>query len=226
MLTPLVTNDFVLGTEVEKDGSRTKDDQTTMSRHLPAFRRPSSPGFTLVEILIVMTIIGVVAAMALPSIDYTRYRIDSAMRGVATSLLSAQRAAVTRQHDMIILVDASNNTIRIHDDRNDNRVMDSDERVRAIPLGDQVVLGQGPAPSYSGVGAGPVTFIKQLNGVPALTFHRNGAASEYGGFYLTSRRALGGGSVHASDARLLVVERSTGRVTRYRYNGSAWVEAS
>src|SRR3990172_312636 len=115
LLTPLVTNDFALGTEVEKDGSRTKDDQTTMSRHLPAFRRPSSSGFTLVEILIVMTTIGVVVVIALPSIDYTRYRIDSAMRGVATSLLSAQRAAVTRQHDMIILVDASNNTIPIHD---------------------------------------------------------------------------------------------------------------
>jgi Tfp pilus assembly protein FimT len=176
-----------------------------------------------VEILVVLAIIGLVAVFALPRVDYARYRIDGTMRGVATSLLGAQRAAVTRQHDIIVLLDATNQTIRIHDDANDNHVLDAGERVRAIPLGDAVVLGQGPAPPHSGVGPGPVTFTKQVDGVPALTFHRNGAASEYGGFYLTSRRAMAGG--YASDARLVVVERSTGRVTRYRYDGSGWVEA-
>jgi hypothetical protein len=122
-----------------------------------------------------------------------------------------------------VLFDASNNTVRIHEDLNDNRTVDPGELMRAIPFGEQVVLGQGSAPPYASVGPGPVTFTKRVNGVPMVSFHRNGAASEYGGVYFTSSRALQGG--HVSDARLLVIERATGRVTRYRYTGATWVEA-
>jgi prepilin-type N-terminal cleavage/methylation domain-containing protein len=179
-------------------------------------------GFTMVEMLIVVTLIGLLAGIALPRVDYARYRVDSAMRGVGTALIGAQRWAVTRQHDVVILFDESNNVVRIHDDLNNNQEMDEGERVRGVPLGDQVVLSRGSATAHA-VGTGPVTFTKQVAGLPALTFHRNGAGSEYGGVYLTSRRAAQNPE-NVTDSRLLLVERATGRVTWYRYNGSTWTE--
>jgi prepilin-type N-terminal cleavage/methylation domain-containing protein len=179
-------------------------------------------GFTLIEIVMVLVIIGLVAGIALPSVDFTKYRVDSAMRGIGTTLVAAQRYAVTRQHDEIILFDASTNAIRVLDDANNNGTADTDERVRAVSMGDAVVLGRASA-NADPIGTGPVTFTRMVDGFPALTFHRNGATSEYGGFYLTSVRATRDPS-KSTDARLIVVERSTGHVSWFKYNGSTWVE--
>ncbi len=180
--------------------------------------RPSTrSGVTLIELLIVVVIIGIVAAFALPRFDYTKYRIESSMRGVGTTLLSAQRRAVTAQHDVVITFDAGTNAIRVIEDANNNGLLDAGERTRGVPLGEQVVLSAGGAPAHP-VGLGPVTFKKKFAGLPALTYHRNGSASERGGVYLTSRRAVLSGT-HANDTRLLEIERSTGRVSWHRYNG-------
>ena len=177
-------------------------------------------GFTFVELVIVLVVIGLLAVVAIPRINLTRYRIESAMRGVGTALIAAQRYAVTRQHDVIVLLDAGNQTIRVHDDANNNQAQDSGERVRAIPLGDNIVIGQGNAPAYT-LGPGPITFTKQVGGVPAVTFHRNGAASELGGLYLTSTRALNSGG-NPEDSRFIRIERATGRVEWYRYLPPSW----
>ena len=165
-------------------------------------------------------IVGVVTALALPKIDYTRYRVDSSIRGVGATLLAAQRRAVSRQYNVIITFDAANQSIRLHEDANNNGQQDSGERTTGISLGEQVVIGRGATPAHS-IGAGPVTFTKRVGGVPALTFHRNGSASQMGGVYLTSRRALNSGS-HLEDTRLLAIERATGRVSWYGYVASKW----
>lgn len=180
-------------------------------------RRLREFGFTLIELLIVIVIIGIVASFALPRIDYTRFRVDSTMRGVGTSLLAAQRRAVTAQHDVVVTFDAATNAVRLIEDANNNGAIDAGERTRGIPLGEQVVIGLGGAPAHP-VGAGPVTFTKTFGGLPAVTFHRNGAASERGGVYFTSRRAVLSGSI-SNDTRLLEIERATGRVSWYSYRG-------
>jgi prepilin-type N-terminal cleavage/methylation domain-containing protein len=175
-----------------------------------------SNGVTLIELLIVVVIIGIVASFALPRIDYTRYRVNSSMRGVSTSLLGAQKRAVSLQHDVIVTFNAATNGIRVIEDANNNGAEDGGERTRGIPLGEQVVLGLGGAPAHP-IGAGPITFTKVIGGLPAVTFHRNGAASQRGGVYFTSRRAQLSGGSHATDTRLLEIERSTGRVSWHRW---------
>ena len=181
--------------------------------------RPTS-GFTVIEVVIVAVLIGLIAVIALPNIDFSRYRIDAAMRAVAAGLQAAQRRAVSRQHDVVVSFDIANQVITLHEDANNNQEQDPGELVRAIPMGDQVAIAQGSAPAHP-LGGGPITFTRDVGGLVAVTFHRNGSASEAGAVYLTSRRAINTGA-HPDDTRLIEIERGTGRVSWWKYLPSGW----
>jgi prepilin-type N-terminal cleavage/methylation domain-containing protein len=224
VLSHSATGSYLHGTEVDQGWySNAASDMGTMVYDHPTWQQPRS-GFTLIEVIIIMVIIGLTAAIALPTVDYAHFRVNSAMRGVGMTLIGTQRYAVSGQHDEIVMFDTVSNALRVLDDTNNNHLPDTGERFRAVPLGESIVFGRGPAPADTAIGGATVTFTKVVNGMPAVTFHRNGAASEYGGFYMTSQRAVRGGSKYATDARLVIIERSTGRVTWYRYLGSAWAE--
>jgi MSHA pilin protein MshB len=190
-----------------------------MRQRLSIKRLRGSRGVTLIELLIVLAIIGILAGIAIPKIDITRYRVDGAMQNAGMILLGAQRLAATRQFDVIVSFNLAANTIRVHQDANDNGVVDGNEIATQRELGDLVVFGLAGAPPHA-VGAAAVTFTQMRGGFPSVTFHRNGSASEYGGVYLTSRRGVLAGL--ATDTRLLEVERSTGRTSWYRYH-NGWV---
>ncbi len=177
-------------------------------------------GFTLIEIMIVLTVIGLMAVIALPNIDLSRYRIESAMQGIGTTLMAAQRLAVTRQYDVIVTFDEATNAIIVHEDEDNDQTQDTGERVRRIPLEDQIVFGKGSAPPY-GIGASAVNFTQKIGGKPVVIFHRNGAASEASGFYLTSVREANNGG-HPRDTRAIEVDRATGRISWFRYGSQGW----
>lgn len=178
-------------------------------------------GVTLIELLVVLAVIGIVTAIAIPRIDAPRYRIEGAMRGIGSTLFAAQRLAMTRQHDIVVHVDQGANGIRVHEDVDNDGVVDPGERVRGEPLGEHVVFGRGGGAPARPLGPGPVVVTKRKGGYPAVTFHRNGSASERAGFYLTSRRALTG-STYASDTRAIEIERATGRASWFRYINGQW----
>lgn len=180
-------------------------------------------GFSLIEVLIVLVVIGLLVGITAPKIDVVKYRLESGMQGVGMTLLAAERQAITQQHDVVVTFDVPNGAIHIFDDANNNGVKDAGERQRGMTLGEGVVFGRAEAPARP-MGAGPVTFTKMVNGLPALVFHRDGSASESGGFYLTSTRAVESGK-HLEDTRSIEVERATGRATWYRYGPPAWRQA-
>lgn len=185
-----------------------------------ALRRAANAGFTMIEVIMVMVIIGLLAGFALPRIDIQRYRVESAMQGIGTTMLAAQRLAVTKQYDVVVMLDVANQSLRILEDANNDGIITTGERARGIPLGDQVVFGRGAAPVRS-MGPGPIEFTKLVNGLPAVTFHRSGSASEEGGFYLTSKWAATTGA-RASDTRAIEIERATGRASWFRYTPPTW----
>lgn len=179
------------------------------------------PGFSLVELLVVLTVVSVMAYVAVPNIEIARFRMDGAVRGGMTALVSAQRLAVKRQHDVVVAFDTANRRLLIHQDRDNDGVADDGEPMRPVVFDEDVVYGLGGAPTMGG-DTKVVTFTETHGDLPAVRFIRDGSASEEGAFYLTSRRALSGG--FAKDSRAVRVDRATGRVTWYRHAPPSWVE--
>jgi type II secretory pathway pseudopilin PulG len=178
-------------------------------------------GFTLIEAVIVFSIVSVLVAMAAPLIDVTEYRMNGAVREVAATLAGAQQRAVLRQHDVIVSFDAQQRWLRIHADADNDGDLDVGELVHYAPLGEGVAFGLGSAPPRPH-GSAAINFDAPPGELPRIVFHRNGSASESGGFYLTSERALRSGS-YSKDSRSIEIERATGRVAWYRYDDkSGW----
>jgi prepilin-type N-terminal cleavage/methylation domain-containing protein len=174
-------------------------------------------GFTMIELLIVVILVSLIATIAAPRINLTRYKVEGGMMAVSSTMFGAQRLAVTRQHDVIVLFDVGNQMMYVHEDANNDGARDAGERQRGYPLGEQVVFGLNGAAARP-MGASPITFTQTRQGMPAVVFHRVGSASEAKGLYLTSRRAN-----HPEDTRAIEVERSTGRVSWYRFSPpSSW----
>jgi Tfp pilus assembly protein FimT len=169
----------------------------------------------------VIAIIGIMTAMAIPKIDVARFKIEAGMQAVGTLLLASQRVAVTRQHDVVVMFDETNNALRILWDANNNGAVDAGEHVRVHDFGEPIVFGRATATPHSVIGAPSISFTQMNGGFKSLTFHRSGAASEEGGFYITSSREVSGGG-HPSDTRAVEVERGTGRSTWFRWIPPAW----
>jgi Tfp pilus assembly protein FimT len=182
--------------------------------------RGQARGFSSLELVMVIVVMGTMAAIALTKIDLSRIEANSAVQVLGTSMVAAQREAITKQHDIILTFSQGQTTVRMAWDRNSNGAIDAGERVRAIPLDGRIGFGLGGAPARA-FGTQPINFDRDINGLPALIFHRNGSASGIGGFYLTSRRALAEAG-HSSDTRAVEIIRATGRTEWYRYTGAAW----
>ncbi len=184
---------------------------------------PDDRGFSTLEVLLVVAIMGVLAVIALPRIDLYRIQANSAIQIMSTTMVAAQREALTKQHDLILTFDVTNRRMRLIWDANSNSIIDADERSRSVPLDDRIRFGLGGAPARA-FGAAPVNFTRTINGLPALIFHRNGSASGIGGFYVTSSRAVLDGTARWNrDTRAVEIVRATGRTEWFKYNGTAWM---
>jgi prepilin-type N-terminal cleavage/methylation domain-containing protein len=91
-------------------------------------------GVTIIELLMVMIILGVVAAMAVPRIDMNASRADAAARAVRGVLQIAQRSAITRQSNVVVTFDSTNRRMTVLEDINDNGATDAGERMTSKPL--------------------------------------------------------------------------------------------
>ena len=197
-------------------------------------RRPSprrlgaSGGFTLVELMIVIVVMGIVVTASIPRLNLEGYKVSAAVRGITASLGYAQRLSVSLLHNVVVAFDATTNSIRVHEDENNNNVIDAGERVTSTPVEDGVVFGKGTAPSltYTNGVAGTTTFnFTRTQGVfPCIIFRRDGSASENGGFYINTRKGVALGSNNW--VRAAEVIRSSGRIIWYSYATSSWVQGN
>jgi prepilin-type N-terminal cleavage/methylation domain-containing protein len=178
--------------------------------------RRSRRGFSILELIIVLIMAGIIAGMAVPRLNYDRYRADGAMRVVRTVLQGAQRNAIMRQTNVVVAFDESANLMRLLEDTNNNCQKDTGERMWTRPLEDGAKFRVPPTP-YPGTA--PSTALLGINlctlaGLPAVEFLRDGAASSELDVYLTSSRG------RAIDFRLVRVTQATGRTESFRFDGS------
>jgi Tfp pilus assembly protein FimT len=178
-------------------------------------------GFSTMELMLVICIMGMMSAIAFSRIDLAKFEANSAVQVLSTTMVAAQREAITKQHDIIMTFDAGERTVRMIWDRNSNGAINGGERIRVLPLDGRISFGLGGATARA-FGSNPINFDRNINGDPALIFHRNGSASGIGGFYLTSNRAMAAPTKYSSDTRAVEIIRATGRTEWHRYTGTDW----
>ena len=183
----------------------------------------SRTGFSMIELLMVMVIISLTAAWALPKFSIARYRADAAGRLVRTQLSTAQRLAITRQSNVIVSFDATYNRVRVVQDNNNNETIDTGEQVsyRGLEEGAKFVTPtwagpNGTTPAGSVVGAG----LRTISSLPSLIFHRDGSGSTDLEVYVTMRDAV------KVEYRCVTVTGSTGKTDLYKWNGVTWIRMS
>jgi prepilin-type N-terminal cleavage/methylation domain-containing protein len=176
-------------------------------------------GFTLPELLITVTVVGIVMALTIPNLRLDQKQVDAAVRQVGMGMLAAQREAVARQHNVLVVFDTAARTLVTVWDANNNARIDAGEHTRVFPLPERLLL-QRP----TGVAAvpGDTTGVAQMTGIargPSLVMQRSGSASRGVTLYLTMPASLGAAR---KDVRAFRVQRATGQVTWYAWTGSAW----
>ena len=197
--------------------------RTPTTPHDPSAGTPprvARPGYTLLEVLIVMVISVLVAGLAVPKLDFGRLRSDSGVRAIRSALQQAQRHSVQHQFDVVVTFDLTKNRVRLLYDANNDGIVGARERKRWINLAEGVRFAMpiaavpGGAPGLKIAGPG----LKTISGNPTITFHRNGSASTDLQIYLSTPRP------RLPDFRAVTLIRNTGRTEWYRYSAQGWVE--
>jgi prepilin-type N-terminal cleavage/methylation domain-containing protein len=178
-------------------------------------------GFSLVEMLNVVVIVGIMATIAIPKTGIATYKANSGAQVVASTLTYAQRQAISLQTDTRVAFDVANNELRIHEDADNDNVIDLAERVTVRQLPEGITFGRGTA-AARGMGVGAVNFTRTQGGLPIVIFRRDGSASESGGVYVTTTAGLSVG--RTADVRAVEVSRASGRAAWFSYATGAWKE--
>ena len=140
-------------------------------------RHAPEAGFTLIEILAVLALIGILVTLAGPRVDLAHYRLTGAMSDVGSRLFVAQRTALQTQHDVVVAIDADESRMRVHQDLNRNHRVDEGEPAVWEEIPEGIRFGRGAAGAMAGY-TDDVSFDARQDGYPAVTFYRNGSASE------------------------------------------------
>ncbi len=169
----------------------------------------------------VLVIVGVTAAVILPRVRFDNARVISAIRAVDLAIAVAQRDAVSRQHNTLVVFDTVNSQVRVVWDANSNGRADGGEKARITALPEQVRFGRPSAvPSVTNAIDTPGSGILNPLG-PQIVMLRSGSADRRLTIYLTTIRSLREMTL-TPEVRAVQVLRASGRSSWLTWDGLLW----
>ncbi len=182
-----------------------------MVNRLPAKARR---GWTMIEMSIVLALIAILVAIALPNIDFARYRMDANARTVQNQFIAQQLNAISKNMPMIVTIVYDQGHLTITEDANSNGLADANEYTynRALVEGAQFITPSvtidGATPYYA---TGPgLTYLNQTYLYPTVTFYPNGSTSGDVVIY------IGSSAGRLTDMRALQITGATSKIKFYR----------
>ena len=180
-------------------------------------------GFSLVEMVIVVVILGILAGVAIPRVSAGWNRAEASAQQIRGVFLTAQRTSLTRQYDVIVSFDTVKSLVRIGEDTDNNGVITATNPAewkfwRSIGDGRFMVPPVRADNATQGTSSLVGTF-RLVDGMPSIIFHRDGSASTDAEIYVgnTFKR-------QPTDWRLVTLVRSTGRSDLFRLSGGkTWI---
>ena len=175
---------------------------------------PSSPpGFTIIEMAIALAIAAILAAIALPAVDFNRFRMDANARLVQNQLLWAQSRAVQRNTQVLVQLYYDSNQFRFVDDTSADGAYTAGENTVNRSLAEGMVFKSPPttidgATAYYATGAG-VSLVGAQN-YPQVIFYPTGSSSGDCVIYLGSPKG------RPQDNRAIKVSGATSKMYFYR----------
>ncbi len=170
-------------------------------------------GVTLFELMLVVTIVGILSGIALTRLDWTRYRADAAGRTIMAELASAQRLGLSLQANIVITFPDSTRMMVLEDIDNSG-TPSAGERVHYVTLNDNFAFGRVNAPDV------PNPDVAAM--LTSLVFHRDGSSDASGTVYLHGP----GYDPDCRRCRAVSVTRATGRIVWYTFASGAWTRAN
>ena len=183
----------------------------------------------MIEILLVIAIIGITATLVLPRVRFDNSRVDTAARTIDLVIMAAQRDAVSRQHNVLVVFDTAGGILRTVWDANQNQSAEDTERERLTPLPEQIEVARPPGVSaLAGDSTSALAGVPDDRG-PMLLVQRSGSTDRAATFYLTTTRSMLPDSMlpdeTVREVRAVQVSRATGRSAWYTWTGSQWKRA-
>ncbi len=174
-------------------------------------------GYTIIEIMLVLALIAIMAAMAMPKVSFLRYRQDASGRQVQRTLIGAQQTAMQKNTNVLFVIDYAASRMRVVQDTNSNGAADASERWVSwvLPYGSTFAIPSvtaDGATSYYATGPG----ISTTSAGPTITFYPNGSASGDAFLY------LGVSSGRTDALRAIEFTGATGRSRLWRYLNGGW----
>ncbi|MEX2180912.1 MAG: GspH/FimT family pseudopilin [Gemmatimonadaceae bacterium] len=177
------------------------------------------PAFSLIEVVLVLTLIGIVAGWAITNLRASGYQMDSNVRLLQNAMIGAQQTAITRNVTVQVMFDATLQRIRILQDADDDGTASESEVMSYRPLFDgarfltPATTLDGALPYYL-TGPGVIETGNPLQ--RAIRITPNGALSGDVVVYLGTTAA------RPNDMRALTIIGATARTGFWSHATGAW----